>query len=377
MTDETPDESGSRRPEAAGWWTEPARAADRERMARLAGAPDAERIAAIRTARRRGTDYLLAQLRPDGCVGDPERGFEYYRAPWTFALVGETEAAEAVCGFIRRNLLTPDGRIDGPLRKIRTDWSYRDATLIVGAQRVGAYDLSVGLFPELLRWQDPVSGAFANDREADGSMSDVMDIPYACGAGFAALAVGRIDVALRVAGFLRTIRAAQAPSEDPATGIPRTFHCFWSRTRQRPMLPGDPGYGPHMTVENGADRMQRWTIGGIAAGFLARLVLATGDRAWLALARDYQAFSLAATPAQLRYPSACKSSWGSSLLYTLTGEPVYRDWTLRMGDWYVAHQDAEGAWRPWVETHPNDRVWITLEFVMHLDTLLGALASRP
>lgn len=376
MTAPATNESGTTRPEQTGWWTAPVRAADLARATAMAADPDATRIARYLAARRRGTDFLLSKQTADGCLGDPERGFEYYRGPWTLGLVGETQAAHAVCGFIRRNLLTADGRIDGPLRKIRTDWSYRDATLIIGAQQLGEYDLSLGLFPELLRWQDPVSGAFANDREADGSMSDTMDIPYACGAGFAALAVGRLDVALRVAGFLRTIWDAQRDL-DPASGLPRTFHCFWSRARQRPYVPGDPGYGAHMTVENAADRMQRWTIGGISAGFLCRLTLATGDGQWLDLARRYQAFSMAATDAQFKYPSACKTSWGSSLLYQVTGETPYRDWTMRLGDWYVALQGEDGAWRPWVETHENDRVWITLEYVMHLDTLIAALASRP
>lgn len=376
MTAPATDESGTTRPEQTGWWTAPERAADLARAAAMAADPAATRIARYLAARRRGTEYLLSKQTADGCLGDPERGFDYYRGPWTLGLVGETQAAHAVCGFIRRNLLTPDGRIDGPLRKIRTDWSYRDATLIIGAQQLGEYDLSIGLFPELLRWQDPVSGAFANDREPDGSLSDTMDIPYACGAGFAALAVGRVDVALRVAGFLRRIWDVQRDL-DPATGLPRTFHCFWSRARQRPYVPGDPGYGAHMTVENAADRMQRWTIGGISAGFLCRLMLATGDGQWLDLARRYQAFSMAATDAQFTYPSACKTSWGSSLLYQVTGEAPYREWTMRLGDWYVALQDADGAWRPWVETDQNDRVWITLEYVMHLDTLIAALASRP
>jgi len=130
-------------------------------------------------------------------------------------------------------------------------------------------------------------------------------------------------------------------------------------------------------VDNAADRMQRWTIGGISAGFLCRLALATGDGQWLDLARRYQAFSMAATDDQLKYPSACKSSWGSSLLYELTGDEAYRAWTMRFGDWYVAMQDADGSWHPWVERDETDRVWITLEYVMHLDTLIAALASRP
>ena len=375
MSTTAANESGTTRPEIASWWTAPERAADLARAGRLAETTDPERLQRYLAARRRGTDFLLDQMRPAGCLGDPAVGFDYYRGPWTLGLVGEVQAAHAVAGFIRRNLLTPDGRIDGPLRRIQTDCSYRDATLIIGAQQIGEYDLSIGLFPELLRWQDPISGAFANDRDPDGSMSDTMDIPYAAGAGFAALAVGRVDVALRVAGFLRTIWDAQT-EVNPATGLPTCFWCFWSRRRQLPYRPEDPGFGRHMVVDNQVDRMQRWTIGGISAGFLCRLHLATGDAQWLDLARRYQAFSMAATDAQFRYPSVCKSSWGSALLYQVTGEPAYRDWTMRLGDWYVAMQDPAGFWRPWVEDVENDRIWITLEYVMHLDTLIAALSSR-
>ena len=100
-------------------------------------------------------------------------------------------------------------------------------------------------------------------------MSDDMDIPYACGPGFAALAVGRLDAARRVAGFLRAIWDAQAL--DAADGLPSRFYSFWSRSRQRPIVPSDPDFKQDMVVENAADRMQRWTVGGIGAGFLCRL----------------------------------------------------------------------------------------------------------
>lgn len=363
-------------PRSAGsWWEAPQRADDLARARRAAADADEVRIVRLRDARRRATGWLLARLRPDGALGDPAHGFEYYRAPWTFMLVGETEAAHAVCGFIRRTLRTPDGRIDGPLRIVRTDWAYRDATLIVGAQMAGAYDLSIGLFAGLLRWQDPRSGAFANDALEDGSPSDEMDIPYACGGGFAALAVGRLDVAARVGGFLRTIWDAQA-DRDPATGLPVVFRSFWSRARQRPIEPDDPGFQPDMVVDDRADRYQRWTLGGIAAAFLCLLHRADGDPAHLDLARRYQAFSMAGTPAQARYPSFCKSSWGSALLWQVTGEPVYRDWTLAMGDWYVALQDPDGGWHPWAERTEADRIWITLEYLMHVDTILASLAAR-
>ena len=107
----TPSETGS-------WWTTDACLAALARAHGLGTADDAERVGRYLAARRRGTDWLLARMRPDGALGDPAAGFEYYRAPWTFGLVGEVEAAHAVCGFVRRNLLTPDGRLDGPLRAV-------------------------------------------------------------------------------------------------------------------------------------------------------------------------------------------------------------------------------------------------------------------
>src|SRR5688500_536328 len=110
----------------------------------------AERLRAYRAARDRGVRWLLGHMNADGSIGDPSTGFSYYRAPWTFTAVGETEAAAAVCGWIRRNLVTADGRIDGPYR-VFDEWAtYRDATLVVGAQAAGQYDLSLALWPGIL-----------------------------------------------------------------------------------------------------------------------------------------------------------------------------------------------------------------------------------
>lgn len=338
-------------------------------------AVEPERLASFLAARRRGLDWLLARQNPDGSLGDPAQGYKYYRAPWTFAATGETVAGHAIAGWIRRNLLVPasgdaPARIDGPLRIWKDGWSYRDSALIIGAQMLHQYDLGVGLLPALLADLDPASGSTANDHLDGGTLSDDGDIPYSCGVGFAALACGDIASAGRVAGFLRRIHDAQ-------TELPDSFYCFWSRARQAPIRRGDPDFQLRMVVDNAVDRPQRWTIGGIAAGFLCRLYLADPSPDHLELARRYMAFSMAATDAQFKYPAVCKSSWGSSLLYQVTGEQQYLDWTLRLGDWYVATQERSGFWHPLQEETEADRIEVTLEFVMHLDTLIGALASRP
>jgi hypothetical protein len=334
----------------------------------LTGGDPGPLIAAARQASRKATDWILAQQRESGVIGDPSHGFKYYRGLWSLALMGELEPALALCGWIRENLLR-DGRLDGEARILRDGWAYRDSVLMVGAQMLQQYDLSLGILRGFRGWQDPTSGGFANDLAEDGSMSDEMDIPYAAGPGFALLATGRIDEARRVARFLSSIYEAQKH-------LPDRFYCFWSRRHQSIIEEEDPGFQERMVVESGADRMQRWTIGGIAAGFLGRLYLADPRAEYLDLARRYQDFSMGSAEAQFKYPSVCKSSWGAALLYQITGEPGYRDWLYRMAEWYVDGQEDDGWWHPWVENTSADVIEITLEFIMHLQVLLGALASR-
>ena len=85
---------------------------------------------------------------------------------------------------------------------------------------------------------------------------------------------------------------------------------------------------------------------------------------------------MSATEAQFSYPNACKSSWGAGLLYQITGESPYLDWLGRFGEWYLNAQEPEGFWRPPAEETLGDVIQITLEFVMHVLNLTGAVSSR-
>jgi hypothetical protein len=84
--------------------------------------------------------------------------------------------------------------------------------------------------------------------------------------------------------------------------------------------------------------------------------------------------SLDATEGQFAYAQVCKSSWGSSLLYQITGETDYLNWSCRMGDWYIETQRPEGCWHWEGYRTLGSRIELTLEFVMHLDTLISGLA---
>ena len=203
-------------------------------------------------------------------------------------------------------------------------------------------------------------------------MSNALDVTAGGpGCGFAALAVGDLDAARRIAALLARLWDAQ-----PA--LPDRFYHVWSRPWQRIITEADPEFNaPIMVIDNRVDAPQYWFWGGISAAFLCRLWLADPRPEYLDLARRYQGFSMAANEGQFNYPAVCKSSWGASLLWQVTGEEAYRDWTYRMGDWYVERQDAQGWWHPLEEHTLGDVIEVTLEFVMHLDTLIGALSSRP
>ncbi|HEX8968387.1 MAG TPA: hypothetical protein VF937_10925 [Chloroflexota bacterium] len=333
-------------------------------------ATKADRLQAYRAARQKGLDWLLGYVHEDGSIGDPTEGFHFYRAPWTFTVTGESHVATAICAWIRQNMLQPDGTIGGPYRVYDDTYAYRDATLVIGAQLAMQYDLSYGILPNLLRWQDPISGGFACDRAPDGGMSDHMDIPYTCGGGFACLQMGQLDRARQVYGYLKHLYEAQPE-------LPERFFYTWSRRDQKPITEFPVDRQIAFVVENQDPRRQRWTIGGIAAGFLCRLYLADPKPEYIELAHLYQAFSMTATPGQFNWSHVCKSSWGSSLLYQVTGEDRYLEWTYRMGDWYVETQEPSGRWHWPNYATLGSHIELGLEFVMHLDTLIGALAARP
>ena len=135
-----------------------------------------------------------------------------------------------------------------------------------------------------------------------------------------------------------------------------------------------------MVLDPRLDAPQYWFLGGISAAFLARLFQADPDPEHLADARWWMALAMDAADVQLHYPAACKGSWGASLLWQLTGEPAYEAFAWRMGDWYLAGQQPEGWWHHIGGSDLAGVIEITLEFVMHLDTLIGALAvaaTRP
>ncbi len=321
----------------------------------------------FRDARDKGCAYLLAQQHPDGSFGDPQKGVtDYYKVPAAFQVCGETNAANRLCAWIRANGMTPDGDF-GPRPGGAEDYAYiyPNAWIVVGAHRLGQFDLSQMGMDFLMGFWDSQSGGFyssATERNAD-TKQDLMVVSFC---GLAAVYTGRLDVA-RAAGRWATTVMEEQPN------YPRQMFTCFSRAKGLYTEP-DPEDELRYVVNADATRDQQFFQPGVAGGFLARLYQATGEEQWLALAKEYMRFAEGASDYLFRIVRAGKVGWASSVLYPLTGEQKYRDMAIRIGDNLIALQSEQGFWSTVGGTEPDNAS--TAERVVWMDETYQAVGGE-
>jgi hypothetical protein len=325
-------------------------------------------------SRRKGAAFLLRHQNRDGSVGPVEKGIYYSRVPWALALCGETGPAMQVTEWIRRHMLTPDGEVAGSAspnaQANRQANTYAESCLAYGAQLLRQYDVARKAIGFALRFQDPETGGVYQDRQRTGP-SDPQIVYLTCQLGMSALLTGHQASAESAGRFLQRLWAAQPE-------LPERLYTIYTRSGGLATRVPDGADRRHYVNESQDVRQYHYN-GGMAAAFLVRLYLATGESLWLDLARQYQSFSMSSTARQFEVMQVCKSAWGGGLLYSATREPIYRDWTTRMGDWFVANQYGDGHWENSHYVNPNpplhNNLAITAEFVVHVDTIIGALST--
>lgn len=329
------------------------------------------KLDAYRQACRRGTDWLLNLMNQDGSIGPAEEGLFYYRVPWAFALVGEIAAAGRKLDWIDQRMLSPEGAFEGvsPRGAFESRYgSYPLACLIVGATLQQRLDIVYRGVPRLLSWQDPESGGFYNNRR-EMTPTGEQDLFPTAQAGMTLLLAGQVEAACRAGAWFKRLWDLQPDVENqlyavfsPARGLVTDY-------------PADQA-AIYLTKKD--DPWQHHFNGGIAAAFLTKLFMATGETQWLDCARVYQEFSMTTDECQFRSMQTCKSGWGSGLLYVATRENCYREWTTQLGDWFVQNQCEDGHWENtkfWTP-HPTlaGNIAVTAEFVMHVAHIISHLA---
>ena len=330
-----------------------------------------QKLAVYHQAARRGTDWLLNLLAADGTIGPVEKRLYYYRVPWALSLMGEISAASRVLDWISKHMFTTEGAFAGvsPQGIFGERYgSYPLACLIVGASKLQRFDIVYRGTEQLLTWQDPTTGGFFNTR-ADMSPSGEQELFPVCQGGMTLLLAGHVEAARQAGQWVGRLWELQPDTQH------RLYHVF---TPAGGLVTSPPSEPAATYITHKDDPWQHHYNGGIAAAFLTELHMATGEHQWLELARAYQEFSITTDACQFQSMQVCKSGWGSGRLLVATGEPRYRDWTVRMGDWFVSHQFDGGYWentKYWVP-HPDmaDRIELTAEFVMHVAHIISYLS---
>jgi hypothetical protein len=315
----------------------------------------------FRTARDKGCQYLLTKQHSDGSFGNPQRGVKaYFKVLMAFHACGYNREAHQLCQWIRSCGMTPDGDFSPrPQGQREYDYIYPNSWIVIGAHQLGAFDISQRGMDFLMGFRDSQSGGFYSsptEREA----STKQDLIYVGFAGLAALYMGRIEIARGVGSWMNNLLTAQPE-------FPQALYTVYSR-EQGLCTQYDPKEASrHFLSCTASTGDQFFFQVGVAGGFLAELYLATGEKEWLELAKQFMQCALVANDHLFSTVRAGKVGWAASILHSLTGERQYKDMAIRVGNFLVSCQAKQGYWASGPgKAGSND---ITAEMVLWLDAI--------
>jgi len=329
-------------------------------------------VKALDQAKQRAVSWLIGRIQPDGSLRPVEHCIHYYRVPWALAVAGRSAEGARCLDWVCRNMLDEQGDIAAAKRSgsaFETLWyGYPNTNWLMGAVLLQRWDAIRHLAGFLEGLQDGDSGGTLNGR---GPVADQqpMDLLTACQTGMSLLAAGRANAAMQSGRFVTSLWEAQP---DPN----KLFFRYRAGQGVVTDIGGVPDAEHILYVVDAQAEKQLFYMPGVAAACLGRLYQATGDGAWLETAIQYQRFAMNQTEKQFDVPQVCKTGWGASVLYQITREADYRDWALRVGQYYIDTQRDDGSWTaPGHEDAEHITTEVVAEFIIHLDTTLGCLAS--
>lgn len=317
----------------------------------------------FRDARDRGGKYLLGQIRKDGGFGDPMLGVtDYYKVPSALLVCGFSGAANTLINWIRQYGLMENGDF-GPRPTVDLNsyyYTYYNTWVIKAAYRMGAFDLAQRGMNFLLKFHDPDSGGFYC-HPTDKYAPTEQDLWVVSGIGWCSIYTGKLNVARGVGNWMQRIMASQP-------NYPDELWTVYSRASGliTEVIDGDDF---RYVLTRDESRDQSFYHPGIAAGFLCRLYMATGEGEWLKLAVEYMRFCENVGDYHFKLLRAGKVGWAAAMLHTLTGKEKYREIAIRVGENLIDTQLESGAWMWPVSGQNVPHNDITAEMVVWLDEI--------
>ncbi|MFH0965448.1 MAG: hypothetical protein V2A58_15720 [Planctomycetota bacterium] len=316
---------------------------------------------------RKGIGWIVSQTNGDGTVNPAEKGaFAYYKLPWALALAGRAREAASIIRWIVAETMTATGDFHTDKRsKFHLDYyAYENAWIVAAAHTLGLFDISRRGWAYIETLRDPHTGGFCSNRPFEEGANLQEDPLSTAWASNVALHLGHLDAAASAAGFLRMIWDIQPDPRDafyfrwrPGTGL---------IVARLPEEPADRDFRVSATEP------QNWYyILGAQIAFLAKLYLASGDRAHLELALRVNDFAMRCHEDVFHTDSSGKIGYGNSFLYYATGEERFLRAAERCADYLADDQRPEGFWmRDGKPTASS-----TAEFCLWLGTLVSVDAA--
>lgn len=323
-----------------------------------------------------GSEWLVERIGADGHPGTAHG--HYYRFPWALAIAGRRIEAASVLTWIETQALSEAGdlRAGAPRSGFETRWaSYPLANLATGAWHLERYDTAQRIARRLYAFQhQDTGGAFAGHPDHREDLRQ--DLFPTAQLGMTGLTTGHMDLAHGAFRWLRLVYDAQPD-------LPNKLYTATNEAELIVDVDGDEDL-EWQVVTNFDEPRQAFYNPGIAAAFLGRYYMTTGESEALSLARNYLQLTVTGSDAQFdssQTVQVCKFGWGASVLLDATGERQYLDHALRMARWFCDAQNDDGSWdnSPFLMERADDpesvRAEVTAEFVQHLGTIVTAVSG--
>lgn len=320
------------------------------------------------TAMGKGVNWLKAHQNEDGAIEPIGQGLgAYQKTGWAFIRTGKVEEANKLFSWIKKNRFTSEGdfanRTPGYVDEL---YPYPNSWLISAAHQIGRFDISYPAMKFILTLQNPEIGGFYRV-EGGPTTGGEMDVLCTSACGISALYLGEISAAENVFNFLNKVWQEQPrPAE--------IFYCVYDSEEGlvTNLQEANKTLGPIYYGIKRDEGGQNYYNLGIAASFLIRFYLSTGDKNALKLAKKFINYGLDCTGIY-ESPRACKFGWGTALLYKVTQEEKFKEAAVRVWDFITELQKRDGHWESPVEAEKSyvSMDW-TSEFVYELsEVILG------
>ncbi len=337
-----------------------------------------------RSVATKAVEFLKGRQTSEGWMkeedGEPSKNLTcYYKAIWAFESAGELARANAVADILSETFMRKSGDFGSEEQRKGEEWfewryrAYPNIWVIIGAHKIGRFDLSVPGAGFLLSYQDPKSGGFCNEAPypKGGGLEDSLTTS-AC--GLAVLTAGRVEEASRAGDFL--VRLVDDQPE-----VKERFYAAYDARKRGLVRQFEEPEAVFRVVETDI-KEQFYFMVGLPIAFLAKLYLATRDRRYLAAAKEYYAFTRRCTDYAYHYPASGKSGFAAAILSRISGSREVADSARDQLTFYSETQARTGSWPrfPGLKLYGDGatssiagQLDITAEFVAWINEMLQEL----